>query len=1516
MKALSQSKTSLPQRLTLLISALLFVFNLLLALTGERTVSGQVTISEINPTQSTLDASDPDGASGGRINGLAAVAGNNNAFYAATEWGGLYQTTDGGVNWTRLNNHRPTVTWDMEVSPADANRVYATSFFDGRVNSLAGINVSTDGGATWAKPATATPPVGFCASAARRDEPSAFGIAIDPATPQNVYIGTNCGLAISTNNGVTWTFVDPTPGDGADDIWDVVVHHGGIIDLVGDDGHRRSIDGGANWTTATSNPLPSGIGSITVSPDESYVLFAVMGTSIFESDNGGTSWDTTFVNPSPQGRIPFVVTNNRSGTAFDMWFGDTSLHRAGCTTPAMPAPGGAARCPASGAWAGPFTRAVGGHDDTGDLAFDTIAADDKCPRLMSSDGGVYRNTNTVSPGCHTPAWEQPTVTPRALWLFGMAGANQGGVTTEDLYFGCQDNGTFAATDAGAVTPTWSNRQCCDGFDDAAEPNRVAYTVCCFSPGRSNRLFVRNQGMTGGGELNTYPPGNLPGFRAPDIIANYAANSYVLLTTSGVFLTPNIGAGAVVWTQIGAATTPAGACAVRAAQFGGIPSFFAQTGNCDGGNADRLWRYNGTAPGGTWTEIARPGNVGGFGVIAVDPNNPNRILASHLNGLAVNMVMTVDGGANWTTLGALNTLMTGGGTFLYRNQRGPTNFTGFGGYPQPTLVAFDPEDTNILVAGGADSGVFFSSNAGSTWTAMTNNSGNAANPIIPRPQFAYFDHETAAPNIYIGTQGRGVWRFTPINPPTISSNNVPVKAGSNAASFSIATAADADQAANTLGITINGNPTTASSNGVTVSNVAIQPSGDVTANIATTCAATTAMFTLVVTDSQNVTGTGTLTVTVIPNMPPMLAYNPQTVVAGTTPSFNPATGPSDNGTIDPLVLQSIVPGTGLTLSLNPASGQIAVTSATLIGNYTVTVLATDNCGATTPASFVVTVICPTITFVPATLPNGVQSTAYNQVVTATPPGTTYTYAVTTNVLPPGLLLNPATGAITGIPSAPGNYTFNISATGWGGCVKSQSYNLLITGTCETITVNPTTLPNGTLGTPYPAASVSATGGAAPHTFAVTQGALPTGLTLNGTTGAITGTPTAVGSFSFRVSATAVGGCTGSRQYVVSIACSPLTFAPAGPALPNGAKNVAYNQALTVSPGTGYTFSIQTGNVPPGYSLSPGGVLSGITNQAGTWTFTVRAQAGGCQATKLYTLTIPNTLAPTALAQLNDYDGDAKSDLALFAANGEWRLQRSSDQKSQTVLWGTAGDLPLSGDYDGDGRTDIAVFRPSDGTWYVKRSSDGNALVKAWGLGTDVPVPGDYDGDGKTDIAVWRGGEGNWYILRSSDQQFEIANWGLSLAPFNDVPVVGDYDGDGKTDLGVFRRANGVWYVRQSSNGNLLLKRWGLGTDVPVVNDYDGDGKVDLAVWRGVTGTWYVQESASGATRATAWGAGFAPYNDQAVPGDYDGDGQADFAVWRPGDATWYLSLSGPGNASATRVVKLGESGDRPVSTRQP
>src|SRR5262245_1566807 len=92
-----------------------------------QTLALSVTFKDINPDSSTLYTTDPDGSSGGRVNGLASIAGNNQVFYAASEWGGLFKTTDGGQTWSRLNKHLPVATWHVRVDPSNTNTVYATS---------------------------------------------------------------------------------------------------------------------------------------------------------------------------------------------------------------------------------------------------------------------------------------------------------------------------------------------------------------------------------------------------------------------------------------------------------------------------------------------------------------------------------------------------------------------------------------------------------------------------------------------------------------------------------------------------------------------------------------------------------------------------------------------------------------------------------------------------------------------------------------------------------------------------------------------------------------------------------------------------------------------------------------------------------------------------------------------------------------------------------------------------------------------------------------------------------------------------------------------------------------------------------------------------------------------------------------------------------------------------------------------------------------------------------------------
>jgi hypothetical protein len=273
-----------------------------------------------------------------------------------------------------------------------------------------------------------------------------------------------------------------------------------------------------------------------------------------------------------------------------------------------------------------------------------------------------------------------------------------------------------------------------------------------------------------------------------------------------------------------------------------------------------------------------------------------------------------------------------------------------------------------------------------------------------------------------------------------------------------------------------------------------------------------------------------------------------------------------------------------------------------------------------------------------------------------------------------------------------------------------------------------------------------------------------------------------------------------------------------------------------------------------------------------------------------------------AKPSDFDGDAKSDIAVFRpGTGTWYASQSSDGALRAQPFGLSTDSIVPADYDGDAKTDFAVFRPGDNVWYILQSATGTLRSQPFGASGDVTAPADFDGDGKADIAVFRPGAGTWFILQSSDSVVRAQPFGAS----GDRPVAGDYDGDGKADLAVFRPADGNWYVLRSSNGTFSAQPFGLGTDQVVAGDYDGDGKNDLAVFRPGAGAWYVLQSSNGAFLGQSFGLG----TDMAAPGDYDGDGKTDLSVFRPSNGTWYILQSTAG----FRAQQFGANGDRPVGS---
>jgi subtilisin-like proprotein convertase family protein len=477
-------------------------------------------------------------------------------------------------------------------------------------------------------------------------------------------------------------------------------------------------------------------------------------------------------------------------------------------------------------------------------------------------------------------------------------------------------------------------------------------------------------------------------------------------------------------------------------------------------------------------------------------------------------------------------------------------------------------------------------------------------------------------------------------------------------------------------------------------------------------------------------------------------------------------------------------------------------------------------------------------------------------------------------------------------------------GWSISITTSLPSCCSGNTCSPIAINPQTVSSVAAGTAF-SQTFTQSGGMAPVSFGL-SGAPPAGIVLNGAT--LSGTPTQTGTYNFTISALDSLGCTGNRNYALTVTCPSITILPA--TLADGRTGIAYSQTLSQSGGTaGATF--QTGGaMPPGLSLSPTGLLSGTPSQAGTYSIVVNlTDTTGCTASRTYPLTIRSRRFVRA-----DYDGDGISDLALWrASNGMWTIQRSSTSQTTTVLWGAGyapyNDVPVTGDFDGDDKADIAVWRAGDGYWHLINSSDNSYRGVLLGTSTDRPVPADYDGDGKTDLAVFQD-NGTWQILQSTNNQIRSVNWGAGYAPYNDIPAPADFDGDGKADLAVWRPPDGAWYIILSSNNSIRAQFWGNASagDRPHPQDFDNDGKADFAVFRN-DGRWLVYKSSDNQSLTFTWGAPVAPYNDLPGPCDYDGDGKTDPAVWRGPDRYWYILLSSTGNY---RAVGMGTTGDAPIN----
>ncbi len=251
---------------------------------------------------------------GGRCAAVTGVSSQPSVFYYGSTGGGVWKSTDGGINWESISDGSVFGTGSVgaiAVADSDPNTIYVgmgESPIRGNVSHGDGVYKSTDAGKTWKR-------VGL------EDTRQIPRIRIHPKNPDLVYVaalghvwGPNDqrGVFRSKDGGKTWEkilnrgnkagaidlIIDPTnPNILYAGFWEVYRKPWTLESGGPGSGIFKSTDGGDTWTELTrNNGLPKGtIGKvgITVSPANPERIWAIVEAEdggVFRSDNGGTSW--------------------------------------------------------------------------------------------------------------------------------------------------------------------------------------------------------------------------------------------------------------------------------------------------------------------------------------------------------------------------------------------------------------------------------------------------------------------------------------------------------------------------------------------------------------------------------------------------------------------------------------------------------------------------------------------------------------------------------------------------------------------------------------------------------------------------------------------------------------------------------------------------------------------------------------------------------------------------------------------------------------------------------------------------------------------------------------------------------------------------------------------------------------------------------------------------------------------------------------------------------------------------
>jgi hypothetical protein len=298
-----------------------------------------------------------------------------------------------------------------------------------------------------------------------------------------------------------------------------------------------------------------------------------------------------------------------------------------------------------------------------------------------------------------------------------------------------------------------------------------------------------------------------------------------------------------------------------------------------------------------------------------------------------------------------------------------------------------------------------------------------------------------------------------------------------------------------------------------------------------------------------------------------------------------------------------------LTLDPFSGAIAG-APTSWGTTTAVVQVQDSWGIDrTDAKPVTITVAPSpLQITTDTLGSVEYRNSYQAMLSASGGTGAASWSVIDGALPSGVTLD-VSGAVVGVPTTIGTFPVTVQAidANWPGMSAGASLVLVVSAPALSVSISSPS--SGRVGVPYQGtAAVSGLVGAV--TWSVAAGALPPGVGVNAETGAITGVPSTYGPFTAAIQARDSYDPTRIASASLNVLVAPTPIVIATTSLPSVRSASPFSAALGAAGGTGtFAWSLDSGALPDGITLSPNGTLSGSSTTLGSFTFAVRAADAG-------------------------------------------------------------------------------------------------------------------------------------------------------------------------------------------------------------------------------------------------------------------------------------------------------------------